>query len=353
MKGHYTQDVSDILQTAPKPNSGPDDPSGYLPDQNLVEAVNVALTLGKPLLLTGDPGTGKTQLAHSLAWQLWSRRDSNRLNVGSPILEKFETKSTSTARDLFYTFDAIRCFQASRQTAGFAAADIRVAGDESVNTNAAFITYNALGRALLKALEPPQIPAQVQTDILTDAPPTRSVVLIDEVDKAPRDFPNDLLNEIDEMYFRIPELDNVRVGGKDVIPPNLRPIVVITSNSEKSLPDPFLRRCIYYHIPFPDSDKRLGDILLSRVAQFSATRGPLATDAVTFFQQLRARTAPKAKTSPAELIDWLLFMLASGARMDKRLADARELALAGIGALAKDRDRDSLRKELEAFLDKR
>jgi MoxR-like ATPase len=351
-KSHYTQDVSDILETEPKPNPGPDDPSGYLPDQNLVEAVNVALTLGKPLLLTGDPGTGKTQLAYSLAWQLWSRRDSNKLNVGSPILEKFETKSTSTSRDLFYTFDAIRCFQASRQAPG-PAADARAAADASVNSNAAFITFNALGRALLKALKPPQIPAQVRTDILANAPPTRTVVLIDEVDKAPRDFPNDLLNEIDEMYFRIPELDNVRVGGKDVIPLDLRPIVVITSNSEKSLPDPFLRRCIYYHIPFPDSDKRLGDILLSRVTQFSATRGPLAADAVTFFQRLRARTAPKAKTSPAELIDWLLFMLASGARMDKRLADARDLALAGIGALAKDRDQDSLRKELEAFLDKR
>ena len=334
---HYKQDAADIVRTMPPGAAvGPDHPAGYLPDPGLVEAVNVALTLGRPLLLTGDPGTGKTQLARSLAWQLASRK---QLNVQTADLEKFETKSTSTARDLFYTFDAIRCFQASRDGSSSKTTD---------NTNAAFITYNALGRALLRALKPGERPAQVQSEILK-APPARSVVLIDEVDKAPRDFPNDILNEIDEMYFRIPELDNVQVGGRAALDPAMRPIVVITSNSEKNLPDPFLRRCVYYHIPFPTPD-RLGDILLSRVSQFSQTRGKLVDDAVAFFTHLRDRAIVKRKISPAELIDWLTYMLANDGRMDRPLRDARTLALAGIGALAKEpRDQEAIRKELESF----
>lgn len=330
---NYTRDVDDIVSGAGTP-AGPDDPAGYLPDDGLVEAVNVALTLGKPLLLTGDPGTGKTQLARSLAWQLAARK---RLNVETPDIEKFETKSTSVARDLFYTFDAIRCFQASRQS------------DATANGNAAFITFNALGRAVLRALAPERTPAGVTSDILV-GPPTRSVVLIDEVDKAPRDFPNDLLNEIDEMYFRVPELDNVKIGGREALGREMRPIVVVTSNSEKSLPDPFLRRCVYYHIPFPDPD-RLAEILFSRVSQFSKTAGPLVDDAVAFFERLRERSVVKRKISPAELIDWLTFILVSGGRMESPLRAARGAAVGGIGALGKDsHSREAILKELQAFL---
>jgi MoxR-like ATPase len=334
---NYTRDVDDIVGSMPaSPDPRPDDPAGYLPDDGLVEAVNVALTLGKPLLLTGDPGTGKTQLARSLAWQLAAR---GKLNVKTAEIEKFETKSTSAARDLFYTFDAIRCFQASRQASA----------GESGNGNAAFITFNALGRALLRALAPEHMPAQVASDVLI-GPPSRSVVLIDEVDKAPRDFPNDLLNEIDEMYFRVPELDNVKIGGRELLGSDMRPIVVVTSNSEKSLPDPFLRRCIYYHIPFPEPD-RLAEILLSRVSQFSKTAGPLVDDAVAFFERLRERSVVKRKISPAELIDWLSFILASGGRMDRPLRAARREAESAIGALGKDsQSREAIVKELQTFL---
>ena len=112
-----------------------DHPSGYLPDPNLVDAVNVALLLNRPLLLTGEPGTGKTQLACSVAWQLAGRR---LLNIATEQVEKFETKSSSSARDLFYTFDTIRRFH-SAQSGGSA-------------ENVDYITFNALGRAILNAL---------------------------------------------------------------------------------------------------------------------------------------------------------------------------------------------------------
>ena len=156
---HYTRDVSDIEPTTEETVSlraKADHPSGYLPDQGLVDAVNVALILNKPLLVTGDPGTGKTQLAHSIAWQLASRR---RLNVTTAEVEKFEAKSTSAARDLFYTFDAIRRFQAAQNAAR---------GDGNLG-NASFISYNALGRAVMRALPPERMPQQLQAEVLYTA----------------------------------------------------------------------------------------------------------------------------------------------------------------------------------------
>lgn len=336
---HYTRDVSDIEPTTEETvtlRSKFDHPSGYLPDKGLVDAVNVALVLNKPLLVTGDPGTGKTQLAHSIAWQLASRR---RLNVTSGEVEKFEAKSTSAARDLFYTFDAIRRFQAARESAGN--------GDLG---NAAFISYNALGRAVMRALPPDRVPRQLQTEVLYSSA-ARTVVLIDEIDKAPRDFPNDLLNEIELMYFRIPELDNIQVGGPAAITSDYRPIVVITSNSEKNLPDPFLRRCVYYHIPFPTTD-RLREILLSRLGQLPSTQGPLIQEALAFFARLRERKVLKRQTSPAELIDWLTYMLRRGAKPKHSLDDVRAYAFAALSALTKDpKDQDLVRTELESFLE--
>jgi MoxR-like ATPase len=337
---HYTRDVSDIEPTTEETvslRSKFDHPSGYLPDQGLVDAVNVALLLNKPLLVTGDPGTGKTQLAHSIAWQLASRR---RLNVTTAEVEKFEAKSTSAARDLFYTFDAIRRFQAAQNPGR---------GDGNLG-NAPFISYNALGRAVMRALPPDRVPQQLQTEVLYSSA-ARTVVLIDEIDKAPRDFPNDLLNEIEQMYFRIPELDNIQVGGPAAITGDFRPIVVITSNSEKNLPDPFLRRCVYYHIPFPTTD-RLREILLSRLGQLPSTQGPLIQDALEFFARLRERKVLKRQTSPAELIDWLTYMLRRGAKPKHRLNDVRTFAFAALSALTKDpKDQDSIKTELESFLE--
>jgi MoxR-like ATPase len=321
----YRLDVTDIARSsaAAPDGAGVDHPSGYRPDPGLVDAVNVALILNRPLLVTGEPGTGKTQLAYSIAWQLASRR---RLDVSSAAVLKFETKSTTVSRDLFYAFDVLGRFHAAK-------------GGSTRNID--YLTFNALGRALLDAL-----PAAPEWWTPPPGGPRRSVVLIDEIDKAPRDFPNDLLNELDEMYFRVPELENVVVGGRGPEAERYKPVVVITSNSEKMLPDPFLRRCIYYDIPFPDREQ-LEEILIARLRHLDVVRGPLLEGALGFFLQLRERRVGKRRISAAELMQWIAVMLRRGARPDQRLQEVREHALAGLPALTKDpEDQRVVREEL-------
>lgn len=249
------------------------DPAHYLPDDGLVDAVNVALLLGQPLLVTGEAGTGKTQLAYHLAYQL-----------GLPDPLKFETKSNSTAKDLFYFYDHLRHFQAAQTKVGS-------------RNNKDYITYNALGLAILKTKHYDAINHLLNEDYQFSKP-TRSVVLIDEIDKAQRDFPNDILNEVEGMYFRIPELENYKVES-DV---SMRPILVLTSNSEKHLPAAFLRRCIYYHIPFPN-DKRLKNIVENHLCEFTG-KTEFLESALSFFKELRQSSLHK-KPATAELLNWL------------------------------------------------
>jgi MoxR-like ATPase len=276
-------------------------PSHYILDQGLEDAANAALALGQPLLLTGEPGTGKTRFAHFLAWHL---------GLGEPF--EFHTKSTSTATDLFYTYDTVRRFHAA-QTGG-ANADERD-----------YIRYNALGQAMLRSLPPERIAhlcSAREREALSG--PARSVVLIDEIDKASRDFPNDLLNELSAMSFRIPEL-----GTRVEADPAYRPILVITSNQERPLPDPFLRRCVFYCIDSPD-EERLTQILTRRFGLDGGDPPALVRSAAAFY--LRAQRGTQRPPSVAELVGWVHLLLESGLRLNDTVAKAGSRAL---GAIAK------------------
>jgi MoxR-like ATPase len=280
-------------------------PEHYLADPGLADACNVALLLGQPLLLTGEPGTGKTQFAYSLAWEL---------GLGDPL--KFETKSTCASRDLFYTYDSLKRFQDAQS------------GVVS-NGPLPYLTYRALGSAILRTREPQEVMPYLPPDFFHGGK-RRSVVLIDEVDKAPRDFPNDILNELEQLYFRVPELGDVKIEADAA----LQPVVVFTSNSEKDLPDAFLRRCIYYHIPFPDRE-RLAAIVASRVGSHAGGSSAFLDDALDLFYQLRMHLSGlRKRPATAELLGWLLALqeISGGAANP---LERPELALRTLSTLIK------------------
>jgi len=298
----------DAPQQLPTPERGRQtDPAGYLLDPKLADAINVALLLSQPLLLTGEPGTGKTQLAHRLAWQL---------RFDGPLI--FNTKSTSGARDLFYTFDTMGRFHAAQTREGSAA-------------NIDYLTYNALGLAILQS-QPREAVAHVLPTGFVHQGPKRAVVLIDEIDKAPRDFPNDLLHEVDAMAFRIAEMGNTEVRAAAA----LRPVLVLTSNSERNLPDAFLRRCIFYNIPFPSSE-RLTQIIQARLPELKDGASPLLDSAIDLFLELRMAGMRKAP-STAELLNWLQAMVTYGASPVKPLKASAEALKRSASTLAKTQD---------------
>jgi MoxR-like ATPase len=266
------------------------DPSHYHASDELSSAVRVSLMLGMPLLVTGKPGTGKTQLASRVAHDLKLPTDKYPLT--------FHTKSTSTARDLFYNYDALRHFRDSQFEGRGIDAD-------------PYVSYEALGLAIILSL-PSDHPhrkklKQYIPEDLRDEPPRRTVVLIDEIDKAPRDFPNDLLNEIEAMSFTVKEVKDIDGTKQDLTinaDARYRPVVIITSNSERDLPDAFLRRCVFYHIPTPD-EEQLRAIVAGRLRPGPEFTQQMRDRAVKHFLELCALPGLEKPPATAELLVWM------------------------------------------------
>jgi MoxR-like ATPase len=250
-----------------QPKSGEPDKTGqhlypYLPQKELVEAVNVSIQLERPLLIKGEPGCGKTRLARAVAYEL-----------GLPY-EAWYVKSTSRARDGLYTYDAVGRLRDAQLAA---TGRIKDKDLKRIDEPKTYVHYGPLGRAFQNE--------------------QRTVVLIDEIDKADIDFPNDLLLELDEQRFIVEET-------RQEIQAKAPPIVFITSNDEKDLPDAFLRRCIFHYIEFPDK-KQLIEIIN---AHFPNSPQRLVEKVIDRFWRLREEMEKERagkKVSTSELLDWL------------------------------------------------
>ncbi len=245
----------------------------YVSTDDLTVAVNAAIALERPLLVKGEPGTGKTELALQVA-----------ASLGLPILE-WNIKSTTKAQQGLYEYDAVSRLRDSQL------------GDERVNDVRNYIKKGKLWQAF-------------------DAD-HRLVLLIDEIDKADIEFPNDLLQELDKMEFHVYETG-------ETIKAKQRPIVIITSNNEKELPDAFLRRCFFHYIRFPDADtmKKIIDV------HFPDIKQSLVQEALSQFFEIRETPGLKKKPSTSEVLDWLKLLLVED-------LDAADLRRDGVNALPK------------------
>ena len=272
--------------------------SRYVADPSLVQVVNAAIALRRPLLLKGEPGTGKTLLATSIAEAL-----------GLPLLT-WHIKSTTKATEGLYIYDVVQRLNDSRF------------GDRDTSDIRRYIRLGPLGQAFA-----------------ADGP---VVVLIDEVDKADIEFPNDLLLELDRMQFYVYETRKTIVAKQ-------RPVVIITSNNEKELPDAFLRRCFFHYIRFPDRET------MERIVQahYPDIRKDLAREALNVFFQIREVPGLKKKPATSELLDWLKLLMVEDMPVEALRSNEKQLVIPPLyGALLKNEQDVHLFERL-AFLARR
>jgi MoxR-like ATPase len=256
--------------------------SQYVATDDLKLAVNAAMTLQRPLLIKGEPGTGKTMLAEEVAGAL-----------GMPLLQ-WHIKSTTKAQQGLYEYDAVSRLRDSQL------------GDERVRDIRNYIVKGVLWQAF-------------EAD-------RQSVLLIDEIDKADIEFPNDLLRELDRMEFYIYET-------RELVKAKHRPLVIITSNNEKELPDAFLRRCFFHYIRFPDAETMKAIVEV----HFPNIRQELLAAAMQSFFELRQVSGLKKKPSTSELLDWLRLLLAEAIPPEAlRSDDNRQIVPPLHGALLKN-----------------
>lgn len=260
----------------------------YVADDGLIKAVEIAIALGKPLLVSGEPGTGKTKLADYVSMQLATQTLGKEFAfINTPFV--FNTKSTSVSTDLFYFYDAVSHFRSQH-------ADV---------TTEQFIELKAMGLAIVQThgLNSTALQGISKIGNMSAAciqpQPQSSVVLIDEIDKAPREFPNDLLNEMENYRFDIKEINQSVTRCTS----DCRILVIMTSNSEKNLPNAFLRRCVFYHIGFPDKNKLL-QIAKKRLMIENSDYDALIEKAIDEFNNIRNRAMNK-KPSTSEFLDWI------------------------------------------------
>ena len=270
----------------------------YVASDDLRVAVNAAIALQRPLLIKGEPGTGKTVLAHEVAKA-----------IKAPLIE-WHIKSTTKAQQGLYEYDAVSRLRDSQL------------GDERVKDIKHYIKRGKLWDAFTAAERP--------------------VLLIDEIDKADIEFPNDLLLELDRMEFYVYET-------QEVIKAEQRPVVMITSNNEKELPDAFLRRCFFHYIKFPDPEtmRSIVDV------HFPNLKGRLITEALKVFYDVREVPGIKKKPSTSELLDWIKLLLNEDISPETlRESDPRKLIPPLHGALLKNEQDVHLFERL-AFLSRR
>lgn len=307
------------------------DHQSYIASEQIVEAVNTSLSLGKPLLVSGAPGAGKTRLAYWVAWRLglWrTAKEPSPFGCAEPEVFRFDVKSTTKGDDLLYHYDAIGHFRASTITGP---------SDQEKIPVRDFIELRELGWGIAMAggLDEATFGSEVHGLLLDKLPedaPRRTVVLVDEIDKAPKDVPNDLLRALDEMTFKIPELGRTAEVRGDR---EIRPLVIITTNNERALPEAFLRRCCFLHIDFPGPEQMRRIVASQLRAGWSDST--LASDAIRLVLALRSDDfSVRKQPGVSDLLDYLFSLRSRGATADSSLGTLTYARSEAVTVLSKD-----------------